>query len=77
MAINSHKSLIGFQERFKEIQGIEDDNIKSIRLAALMTDMESAYEFPMVGPLRIAAFKQSFPGVMKLYKEVSQARCFG
>jgi hypothetical protein len=74
--IPDQETLAGFQERFEEIKGVKDNEIKTIRLAALMTDMESAYDIPLVGPLRIAAFNQSFPELMQLYKQVSQARCF-
>lgn len=62
------------QERFEEIKQCEDEDIKDLRLGALMTDMEQAYGIPIVGVLRIEAFKQAYPNVMKLYKQVSYAR---
>ncbi|QGH35170.1 hypothetical protein GI584_14435 [Gracilibacillus salitolerans] len=74
--IPDQETLDRFKERFEEIREVKDNEIKTIRLAALMTDMESAYDIPLVGPLRIAAFNQSFSEVMELYKQVSQARCF-
>lgn len=74
--VSDQETLNGFKERFEEIKEVKDNEIKTIRLAALMTDMEAAYDIPLVGTLRIAAFNQSFPKVMELYKQVSQARCF-
>ncbi|MEN2464965.1 hypothetical protein [Ornithinibacillus sp. JPR2-1] len=67
-----------FKQRFEEIiNSSSSRNIKSVRLAALLTDMESTFEIPLVGPERIAAFKRAYPEEMKLYREVSNARDFG
>lgn len=68
--------LSKFQERFEEIKQVKDDYLKSIRLGALMTDMEYAFRIPLLGAERIAAYKRSFPVIMSLYQEASYARCF-
>lgn len=62
------------QERFEEIKQCEDEDIKDLRLGALMTDMEQAYDIPQTGVLRIEAFKVAYPNVMQLYKQVSESR---
>lgn len=71
------QKLIKFKQRFEDIQKSKrDDDIKSIRMAALMTDMEVAFQMPLYGAERIAAFKRAFPGVVEFYREVSFARKF-
>lgn len=71
------QKLIKFKQRFEEInESKRDSNIKSIRMAALMTDMEVAFQMPLYGAERIAAFKRAFPGVVEFYREVSFARKF-
>lgn len=72
--LTTEEMLDQHQERFKEIKQVKDETIKGYRLVALMTDMERAYQIPLIGVLRIEAFKQAFPDVMVLYKQVSEAR---
>lgn len=74
-AISCNEMLTKHQERFEEINTCKDKHIKTLRLSALMTDMEGAYEIPLIGNLRIEAFKQAYPNVMELYKKASYARC--
>jgi len=63
--------------RFKEIVDAKANNgIKSMRLSNLMTDLESAYNIPMVGKKRIELFEAIHPHVMQLYRTVSEARVF-
>ena len=68
--------LSKFKDRFEEIKQVKDSNLQSIRMSGLMTDMENAYEIPMLGVLRIAAFKQAYPEVADLYQEVKEAGGF-
>lgn len=68
------KHLETFSERFDEIKVCKDTKIKGYRLAALMTDMESVFDIPLQGHLRIEAFKVAFPDVWSLYKTVSDER---
>lgn len=66
-----------FKQRFGEIKNSDSDMyIKTVRLAALMTDLEGTYGIPAIGAERIAAFKRAFPEVMNLYREVSLERKF-
>ncbi|WP_112181401.1 hypothetical protein [Paraliobacillus zengyii] len=65
-----------FKGRFEEIKQVKDDYIKSIRLAALMTDMEYVFRIPLLGAERITAFKRSFPEIMSLYQEVKEVGVF-
>ena len=60
-----------FENRFDEIHETPiNDEIKSIRMAALKTDMETAFQIPVYGVERIEAFKRAFPGIIELYREV-------
>ncbi|WP_017470660.1 hypothetical protein [Amphibacillus jilinensis] len=72
--LTTDKMLTKHQERYEEIIQCENSTIKGYRLVALMTDMERAYQIPLIGVLRIEAFKQAYPDVMELYKQVSNAR---
>lgn len=64
-----------FELRYDEInESPRDNEIKSIRMAALMTDMETAFQIPILGVERIEAFKRAFPEVLSFYREVSFAR---
>lgn len=64
-----------FENRFDEInESPRNDDIKSIRMSALMTDMEVAFQIPIYGVERIEAFKRAFPGIIEFYREVSIAR---
>ncbi|GAA5416227.1 hypothetical protein Pryu01_01259 [Paraliobacillus ryukyuensis] len=72
--ITKTNDLNQFCNRFEEIKQVQDNTLKAIRLSALTTDMENVYDIPRTGQLRIAAFKQAYPEVMSLYKEISQER---
>lgn len=64
-----------FEQRFEEIKNSGLSNyLKSIRLSALMTDMETVYDIPIVGHERIDAFARAYPDIIKLYREISFAR---
>ncbi len=64
-----------FENRFDEIQETPvNKDIKSVRMSALMTDMEIAFQIPIYGLERIEAFKRAFPGIIEFYREVSFAR---
>jgi len=64
-----------FKQRFEEIKNSNiDDYLKSVRFAALMTDMEHVYSIPLIGTERITAFKRAYPEVMSLYRTVSHER---
>lgn len=77
MTLEMQQMLIKFKRRFEEIkESKRDSDIKSIRMAALMTDMENAFQIPIYGAERIAAFRRAFPGVIEFYREVSFARKF-
>lgn len=61
-----------YTNRFKEIIGSKaPDDIKDIRLANLMTDLERAYRIPF---LRDEEFERENPQLMMLYRTVSEAR---
>lgn len=63
-----------FENRFDEIQETPiNDEIKSVRMSALKTDMETAFQIPIYGVERIEAFKRAFPGIIEFYREVSFA----
>ena len=64
-------------KRYKEIVDSKaNKDIKSMRLANLMTDLESAYNIPLFGKKRIEVFEAIHPHVMQLYRTVSEARVF-
>ncbi len=68
------EKLEQFENRFDEIQETPvNDEIKSVRMAALKTDMETAFQIPIYGVERIEAFKRAFPGIIEFYREVSFA----
>ncbi|WP_062322630.1 hypothetical protein [Halolactibacillus sp. JCM 19043] len=68
------KHLEKFSERFDEVKACNDKKIKEYRLGALMTDMESVFDIPKQGHLRIEAFKVAFPDVWSLYKTITNER---
>lgn len=75
MTKEMQQMLIKFKQRFEDIQSSKRDRyIRSVRMGALMTDMENAFQMPMYGAERIAAFKRAFPGVVEFYREVSFSR---
>lgn len=70
------QALEGFQKRFKEIIRTNSDKhdkyIQSVRLSALVTDLEAVFQIPTQGMERIEAFKRAFPDVFNFYKNVKQ-----
>jgi len=69
-------ALNKFRDRFDEIKQVKDSHLQSTRLSGLLTDMQCSYDMPVTGVLRIAAFKQAYPAVAGLYKEVKEAGGF-
>jgi hypothetical protein len=66
--------MLEFTNRLKEIQdAFVSVNIKDYRLANLMSDLESAYQIPM---MRKPEFEKANPFVIQLYKTVSESRSF-
>lgn len=61
----------------KRFNNIVDSNapkvVKDARLANLMSDLERAYNIPM---LRNENFEKQNPFIMQLYRTVSEARAF-
>lgn len=66
--------MLGYTKRFKEITGVKPSHQSNVRLANLMTDLESAYQIPQVGKDRIERFKAEKPFAWQLYLTVSEAR---
>jgi len=66
--------MLGFTKRFNSIMNSSgSDYFKTMRLSALMTDLEGAYGIPM---LRDEDFEKKNPYLMQLYRTVSEARVF-
>jgi len=66
--------MLMFTKRFKNIlEANTPQVVKDARLANLMSDLESAYNIPM---LRSKNFEKQNPFVMQLYRTVSEARSF-
>ncbi|RAK21111.1 hypothetical protein B0I26_10363 [Anoxybacillus vitaminiphilus] len=64
--------MLQYTNRLKEIVGCNcPDQVKNVRLANLMTDLESAYGIPAT---RDEQFEKQKPFVMQLYRAVSEAR---
>ncbi|MDC3412561.1 hypothetical protein [Terrihalobacillus insolitus] len=64
-----------FKNRLTEIMDSElPTELKDIRLAVLMTDMESVYQIPTISKKLREGFERKHPDVMELYREVSFAR---
>lgn len=68
------KNLEALQERFTEIKACQNRKIRGDRLDGLLTDMESAFDIPRRGHLRIEAFKIAFPDIWSLYKTITNER---
>lgn len=67
------QTLESFQKRFKEIvQFNQDKYLQSVRLSALVTDLETVFQIPLQGMERIEAFKRAFPEVFNFYKNVKR-----
>jgi hypothetical protein len=64
--------MLMFTKRFKNILSSKTpQNIKDARLANLLSDLERAYNIPV---LRNIEFEKENPFVMQLYRTVSEAR---
>lgn len=62
-----------FREQFKLMQQCEDNEVRTLRLRDLMTEMEGRFNIPL---LKDEKYNQANPEVMILYLEVSNARIF-
>lgn len=60
-----------FKARYDDIMAGEDGAMRDYRLAALMTDMEGAFNVPT---LKNDEWESANPAVAELYREVSKAR---
>lgn len=60
-----------FKARYDDIMASEDGAMRDYRLAALMTDMEGAFNVPT---LKNDEWESANPAVADLYREVSKAR---
>lgn len=64
--------MLDYTNRFKNIIGSNASNdIKNIRLANLMSDLEAAYQIPI---LKNRDFESANPFLMQLYRTISEAR---
>ena len=64
--------MFGFTKRFNEIvESDTSEQTKTSRLSILMTDLEQAYNIPM---LNNEKFNKENPFVIQLYRAVSEAR---
>ncbi|WP_424474812.1 hypothetical protein [Oceanobacillus kimchii] len=72
MRIITHEQLKSFRERFNAIDKSQEP-IRTKRLVQLMNDLEQSYNIPT---FYSAAFSSMNPEVMRLYKDVSNARQF-
>lgn len=64
-----------FELRYDDIRETPGDgDIQLVRMEALKTDMETAFQIPLTGMVRIEAFKRAFPEVFNFYREVSYAK---
>lgn len=66
----------GYTKRLKEIMQIKNVDQRNQRLANLMTDLEQAYQIPMIGKDRIERFKEKNIFAWQLYRTVSFSREF-
>lgn len=66
--------MLGYTKRLQEILSLPQSAQRDMRLANLMTDLEAAYQIPVIGKERIETFKEKHPHVMQLYRTVSAAR---
>ena len=65
--------MLLYTNRRKEIRSIKNADLRDARLANMMTDLESAYNIPM---LRDESYNAKHPFVMQLYRTVSEERTF-
>lgn len=72
MPVKTKSDLERFHDRFTQILEIAEP-IRTNRLRNLMSDLEQAYDIPM---LNNEAFNTCNPRVMDLYRAASRARNF-
>ena len=65
--------MLLYTNRLKEIRSIKNTDLRNARLANLMTDLEHAYNIPM---LNNDDYNAKHPFVMQLYRTVSAERTF-
>jgi hypothetical protein len=65
---------LGYTKRLNEILCSRPSEQRDRRLANFMTDLEGAYQIPLVGKDRIEDFEVRNPKVMQLYRIASKAR---
>lgn len=67
------KSIQWFRNAFLKVRENEDEEIKNMQLASLMTGMEKEFEIPA---LNDEVYNNTYPVVIALYKDMSNARVF-
>jgi len=65
------KDLMHWMRRFKNITNGPVTDVRDVRLANLMTDLETAYNIPF---LHDDEYNKRNPIVIKLYEKISKAR---
>ena len=65
--------MLTWTNRLKEIRSIKNADLRDARLANLMSDLETAYNIPM---LQDESYNAKHPFVMQLYRTVSEERTF-
>lgn len=65
------KELMHWMRRFKNITNGPVTDVRDVRLANLMSDLETAYNIPF---LNDDEYNKRNPIVIKLYKKISVAR---
>ena len=65
--------MLKWTNRLKEIRSIKNTELRDARLANLMTDLETAYNIPMLDNKN---YNEKNPHVMQLYRTVSAERTF-
>lgn len=68
----THEELESYRERFNEVMKAPE-RIRNVRLITLMDDLQQTYNIPT---LSNRAYEKANPEVIKLFREVSNARTF-
>ena len=71
---NLKENLHNHKARFAEIMNCKDESLRKIRLEGLENDMQSCYDIPQTGSLRIGAFINAYPEIYRLFTKVKNAR---
>ena len=66
-------NLQNYTNAYLSVKECNDIEIRNIQLAALMTGMEKQYNIPI---MRDDEYNKANPNIMKLYKDISNARIF-